>query len=232
MKIVSWNCHGAFRKKYSYLQSLNADIYVIQECENPNKYKEDFGKFSENMKYFWCGENDNRGLAVFVFHDILIEENPWDKYCLRNFISLKVNNDFDLLCVWACSPYIEEYYIYQSINFKYYSNNMVIIGDLNSNAKWDKNHGRRNHTNVVNSLEEIGLVSAYHYLYKETQGNESKNTFYLQYKKEKGYHIDYCFLSPKRLQTYSIQNEDNWLKHSDHVPIIVEINTEKDLMES
>lgn len=34
MKIVSWNCNGKFREKFSVLQKLDADIYVVQECGN------------------------------------------------------------------------------------------------------------------------------------------------------------------------------------------------------
>lgn len=183
MKILSWNCHGKFREKYHTIQSLNADIYVIQECENPQKYKDMFDRFSPS--YFWCGENDNRGLGVFGANGIDLKENQWETYCLRNFLSLKVNNSFDLLGVWACSPYIEEYCIYQAINFNHYNSDMVIIGDFNSNAKWDKKHSKRNHTEIVKKLEEKNLVSAYHYLSKEQQGLESKNTFYLHYNKEK-----------------------------------------------
>lgn len=39
MKIISWNCRGKFREKYAVLEKMDADIYVIQECENPEKYK-------------------------------------------------------------------------------------------------------------------------------------------------------------------------------------------------
>ena len=38
MKIVSWNCRGGFRNKIERIISLNADIYVIQESENPDNY--------------------------------------------------------------------------------------------------------------------------------------------------------------------------------------------------
>lgn len=34
MKIVSWNANGKFREKYKAILELDADIYVIQECEN------------------------------------------------------------------------------------------------------------------------------------------------------------------------------------------------------
>lgn len=44
MKIVSWNCNGKFREEFNFIKKLDADIYVIQECENPllcsnNDYK-------------------------------------------------------------------------------------------------------------------------------------------------------------------------------------------------
>jgi hypothetical protein len=33
MVVVSWNCAGAFRKKFIALENLVPDVCVIQECE-------------------------------------------------------------------------------------------------------------------------------------------------------------------------------------------------------
>ena len=147
MKIISWNCNRAFRNKFSIIQEYGADIYVIQECENPKKYPKEFSQFLTN--YIWCGENENQGLAIFAKPNVKIEKNDWPVYCLRHFISVKINDCFDLVGVWASPPYIEEYFIYQSINIDKYDENTILIGDFNSNAIWDKDHGKRNHSAVV-----------------------------------------------------------------------------------
>ncbi len=219
MKIISWNCQGNFRSKYSIIKQYDADIYVIQECENPKKHPNILTDFYAN--YFWYGEKDSKGLAIFAKPEIRMLKNEWQTYCLRHFVSVKVNDTFDLLGVWASAPYIEEYYIYQTINFDKYSKSTIVMGDFNSNAIWDKDHGKRNHSVVVRELSEIGLLSAYHVVTGEKAGQETQSTFFLHRNKSKGYHIDYCFLDKDRLKHYQIFNKEDWIKHSDHLPIEV-----------
>lgn len=221
MRIVSWNCNGKFREKFKEIQKLNADIYVIQECENPEATNDsDYKSFTKN--YIWTGQNKSKGLGVFAKKSISIRNNNWNTYCLKNFLSVKINDAFDLIAVWACKPYIEEYYIYQNINLEKYKQNTIVIGDFNSNKIWDKNYGERSHSKVVEELKNIGLISAYHYIYNESQGEETTKTFYLYRHQNKGFHIDHCFINKSNIKTYQIDKNETWLSYSDHLPLILE----------
>lgn len=64
MKIITWNCQGAFRKKAEFILAYQPDILVVPECENPEKLK-----FKSGIKtptdQIWFGSNPHKGLAVF-----------------------------------------------------------------------------------------------------------------------------------------------------------------------
>lgn len=221
MRILSWNCNCKFREKFKEIIKYDADIYVIQECENPKEYvNTEYIEFAKN--YFWCGDNQNKGLGIFAKDNIRIEQNNWKSYCLRNFLSVRVNDKFNVVGVWACNPYIAEYYIYQNINIDNYDDNTIIIGDFNSNKIWDKDNKLRNHSTVVKELQNIGLESIYHYIFNEEQGKEKMKTFYLYRHLDKGYHIDHCFANKETVEKYQILFEEKWLKYSDHIPIMLE----------
>ena len=223
MRVVSWNCCGKFREKYNVLSRIKADIYVVQECENPEKYiKSDYFEFASN--YLWIGDNPNKGLGIFAINNIKLEKNIWDTYCLRHFLSVSINDEFDLLGVWACKPYIQEFYIYQFINELKFNKNTVIIGDFNSNAIWDRKQDKRTHSAVVEKFAQKGLFSAYHLLNDIEHGKENDPTFYLYRDLNRGYHIDYAFAGKNRINNFEIAKENFWLEYSDHKPIILELN--------
>ena len=67
MKIITWNCNGAFRKKIHLIENLGADILVIQECEDPAQFIGSYSIWAKN--YLWTGNNKNRGLGVFIQND-------------------------------------------------------------------------------------------------------------------------------------------------------------------
>ncbi len=234
MKIVTWNCNGAFRKKFENISALNADVYVIQECENPIESKDK--KYQEwAVNHIWIGDNKNKGLAVFAKPEIRLERLEWTNqfrdHLVKHFLPCKINEEFNLLAVWTHrnnSPnfgYIGQLWKYIQIN-KDKLNDSIIVGDFNSNTIWDEWDRWWNHSDVVNELEQLGIESFYHKFKREPQGKETKATLYFQRKLTRPYHIDYIFGSQKfinRIINIEVGQFDNWIVFSDHMPIISEI---------
>ena len=71
MKIVSWNCNGAFRKKYEEIIKLDADIYVIQECEPIDSFKKGLKKKISNS--IWEKGANTKGVLVFAKPEVKLE---------------------------------------------------------------------------------------------------------------------------------------------------------------
>lgn len=202
LKIVTWNCNGAFRKKFAALAKFNADILVIQECEDPAQTQDvAYRDFAQN--YLWLGPTKNKGLGVFARKGIQLSKVGLELEPLELFLPVLVNGQWPLLACWtrqANSPtfrYIGQLWkLLQKERSFLASDTAMLIGDLNSNARWDEWDRWWNHSDVVRELEALGLSSAYHRHFSELQGEESKPTLFLQRKIEKPYHIDYGFFGP------------------------------------
>jgi exonuclease III len=230
LNILTWNCNGALRKKFDTISEFNADIYIIQECEDPERTSDK--KYKEWAKnYLWTGDNTHKGLGVFAKENVKTENLCWETNGLKYFIPCRINNSFNLLATWchgANSPtfgYIGQFWKYLQIN-KAKLENSIIAGDFNSNVIWDRWDRWWNHSDVVRELAELKIESLYHKFYSEEQGKESQPTFYLQKRIEKPYHIDYIFGSEefsKSIKSLTIGKTEQWLKLSDHMPVIVEI---------
>ena len=235
MKVVTWNCNGALRKKFENLLDLDAELYVIQECENPNEARHrEYSEWAKN--HLWIGDTKNRGLGIFARNDININRLDWSNaykdHTVKHFLPCTVNGDFKLLAVWTHqnnSPnfgYIGQFWKYLQVNKKKLGKTLI-AGDFNSNAIWDEWDRWWNHSNVVNELNEIGIESLYHKFTAEEQGKETQPTFYLHRRPDRPYHIDYIFGSQElssRIAKVEIGQIDKWIKISDHLPMICEFD--------
>lgn len=233
MRIVSWNCNGAFRRKFNQISQLDADIYVVQECEDPNRCTQN-GYREWSKDFLWIGDSKNKGLGIFSPKGITLEPLDWSSiyqdHEVKYFLPCLVNEDTQLLGVWTHrnnSPnfgYMGQFWKYLQINIDLFKK-IIIAGDFNSNAIWDQWDRWWNHSDVVKILEERSIKSIYHLINKEVQGKESTPTFWLQKNIEKPYHIDYIFASNEFQKPieFIIGNREKWIHLSDHVPIIYEV---------
>ena len=233
MKLITWNCQGAFRKKAKIILEFNPDILVVQECECPEKLIFNNSTIKPN-DFLWFGDNQHKGLGVFSFgnfkFELLEEYSPEFKIVTPIKVSYN-ENYFVLFAIWANNTqdknnqYIEQ--VWKAINHydEILNTEMVILtGDLNSNKIWDRKNRIGNHSEVVCRLESKKIFSIYHKYFNEEQGKETKPTFYLQRNKNKPYHIDYCFVSERLIEKFKeieIGAYENWIEHSDHSPLIV-----------
>lgn len=229
LKVLSWNCNGAFRRKTHLVDEHEPDLVVIQECEDPAQSTAKFRDWAGN--YIWTGTSKNKGIAVFSRRQRTIEPLDWESDKLELFLPCRVEG-LTLLGVWtkyANSPnfrYIGQLWKYMQLHReKIKSPGFLICGDFNSNKRWDEWDRWWNHSDVVRELAESDLLSTYHHYFKEPQGEESRPTLYHQRNENKPYHVDYIFGSKDLLNDYSLSVGESsaWLEHSDHMPLLLEI---------
>ncbi len=234
MKIISWNCNMAFRKKYVPILKLKPDLLILQECENGDKLRESIKDIPFNQ-LIWHGNNQHKGVAAISFNETTITKTDNHHLDFEYVIPLKIkthNAEINLFSVWAMphksdrqKNYVGQ--VWGAIN--HYSNELnkktIIIGDLNSNAIWDKKYRVGNHSDVVAFLSKRNIHSIYHRQEKEKHGKEKQPTFYLTKKLEKPYHLDYCFATEELINNNTsirVGKYKQWIELSDHMPIIIE----------
>jgi len=212
MKIITWNCNMAFRRKAHMILAHKPDILVIQECEHPDKLKfDDPGVQPTDM--LWFGDNRNKGLGIFSFSDLKLRLHRSHNPELKLIAPIRITNqntDFLLYAIWAHNPgdpdgqYVEQTWKaiqhYQRLIRK---NNTILIGDFNSNTIWDRPRRAGNHSTVVDRLAMKSIHSLYHHHHGQIQGKEAHPTLYLYKNQGKPYHIDYCFASSDWIEKLS-----------------------------
>ncbi|HTF03115.1 MAG TPA: endonuclease/exonuclease/phosphatase family protein [Bacteroidia bacterium] len=232
MKILTWNCNMAFRKKAHLLSQFSADIVVVPECEHPDKLQFE-GDAPAPTSSVWYGQNQNKGLGVFSFNGYGLKLLPVHNPAFRNILPIKVTRakeTFTLFAVWANNPddrdgvYVTQ--VWKAIHFYeklLKSTKTILVGDFNSNTIWDKPKREGNHSTVVSKLELKGIFSAYHRFYGHEQGKELHPTLFMYRHEDKPYHIDYCFASADfidRLKNVEVGHFKDWSQFSDHKPLV------------
>ena len=226
MKILSWNCNLKFAKKYENLESIDADILIIQECE---KLKEDY---FPNGKFLWTGRLENKGLGVLIKNKSA-SLDPIYNPNLINFLPIQ-SDEIRILGVWAYNHRAVKFGTNVSGNtidaLDYYGEWLtegfhpcIFGGDFNNSPMWDKKNKPNNFQNINHTLNSFGFKSAYHSTTGDDFGVETQATLFHTKNESKKYHIDYLYLKSLEVKSLEIGSYEDWIEYSDHVPIIVEI---------
>ena len=222
-KIVSWNCNGKFREKFKEILEEDADIYVIQECENPaESIDEDYREFAGD-NYIWTGHLHYKGLGIFAKEDIELEKIEYDGV-FEHFIFVRVNDSFNLRGVWAMPKYVEMIHDFFDANDELFDENMVMCGDFNSSVVFNYHHPKaKNHTELNRKLESKNLKSVYHDLTGDEQGSEKSMTFYQARHLNNPFHMDYVYAGETMVKEFNILDHYKWITLSDHLPLVFKI---------
>ena len=229
MRLVTWNCcRGPYARKMPLLDTLAPDIAVVQECAKPEL---------QSPNCLWFGDNPKQGVAVRASPPYRLQALPVlqdaPKYAIP--VSATGPTEFTLLAVWTLGKQPYRYVEAAARAVDMYRDLIagsptVLIGDLNSNAIWDATHPPEfNHSALVKRLAGLGLVSAYHHSHKEPHGSETRPTYYFHWKKDRPYHIDYCFVPQAwadKIVRVEIGSYEDWKEYSDHRPLLVEISAD------
>jgi exodeoxyribonuclease-3 len=239
MRIVTWNCHMAFHRKYEKLLALQPDVAVIPECGSIDVLRRRAPNFQPTSA-IWIGDNDLKGLGVFTFGSYRAERSNLYRDNCPYIVPVQIVGplSFNLLAVWAChhkeksyearlGPLRRSLVLYRDFICE---RSTVIAGDFNDNVRWDKPRRLNNHGMNVRELQKLGLVSAYHHHRDEEQGAELEPTIYWRDWTADGprYHIDYCFVPAdwtKSISSLTVGSFEDWVGSgmSDHVPMLVDI---------
>lgn len=227
LRLVAWNCAGAFHHKVQALTAMEPDIAVLSEVS-----KKTSALVGNDVSAVWTGTHEDYGLAVMGRNGWKIERvGPIVEERLflpvravrgsveRHLVGVCVKKDGDyvaptLRAISTLSNFISE-------------KAAVLAGDFNQSVWFDSKRKQEAHfAQVLNVLDHLNLVSAWHTFQEESPGAEAAPTYFHQRNRKQGFHIDYVFV-PRNVTVSAavLGTYDEFVATglSDHVPLMVEL---------
>ena len=224
MRIVTWNCYKGYpNERFARLSALKPDICILQECAKPLE------PLGNNV--CWFGDNPRKGVAVLAGPNHRLTPWPLDQRVEHStypvVLTTPDGKTIHILAVWSKPKPTYVSAIAHGLNA--YRDFLraapsIVVGDFNSHSRWDKKGAEWTHSRLVEHLRhEFGLVSAVHSKYPS---EPEPPTIYFQWKEDRPYHIDYCFVPEAwtgRISTVEVGSYLDFQGESDHRPVMVEI---------
>lgn len=216
MKIVSYNINSCTQEKVDFLLSLNADVYVVPEiaCREkiylPPEYNMEWksdcptkglgliwrkGKYEHASFY-----NESLAYAIPIIYDGVLILGFWPtklKGEKKNYTQIAK----DIINYY--SPYFQNY------------SKCIITGDFNLYHKENTPNKAADILEIDNVLTNLGFHSVYHKWANEKLGYETRNTFFMRFKRDDPFFLDYTYSKFPVKEYYFIENPQ--YKFSDHI---------------
>jgi len=245
IRLVEWNVAMALQgengKKASLLAELNPTVAILPESaclELTGPALEAIGGRSPQ----WIGSDRNKGLLAVAFDGwtLRMDESYEEGYPWVMPLHLTGPRSVRILAVWDMGPRGKGYEAAQKLgscraSMDHYEEFLsgdadltIISGDFNQSVRWDFPKKRRKFGDFMDQLASRGFVSAYHFRNNDCErGKEPDPTLWWTRNADKPYHIDYTFVRPSSaIRDVTVGSEDDWLAHSDHSPMTVDLQIE------
>ena len=250
MRIATWNCKLALDRKWERLQSLAADLAIVQECASPEVLASK-GVPLDPSRCLWVAKsnaaNAHKGLGIFAGPGVDIRIAPqwpailerWSDQPHRLDLMLPVEVEglrrLNVLAVWSFNnrdkpgksrmpgPVLVAM---DELKDWLLDAPSLVIGDFNNHGIWDKPKDENSFARHLLAFERLGLRSAHHHLNGCAHGEESEATHL--WRAGMSYHIDYAFASAPLLDgaTCRIEPLADWCGPggvSDHAPLMLDL---------
>jgi len=230
VRLISWNCAGGFARKAHKVASLAPDVAVLAEVRKVDQFA-----LGEEYQAVWFGDEGAKGVLVAA-------RKPWALTCVaeadaRHAIAFEASlreHSIGLIAVWSMpigGNYVEaacaglEAVLPAIGPFDRH----IVAGDFNASVAFDTGRGPdRRFSRITSCMSARDLESLWHTSRKEAFGEETRPTYFHQWKREQPFHIDYMFACPSlrnQLRDLSIGEYDAWRTDgSDHMPLIADFD--------
>lgn len=233
MRLVTWNCRvGGFRNKTAKISLLRPDILVAQEVELLDGVLLFAGQEQPTYHHRISDSvaRGSRGVGVFSYTGA--ELRPVDVGESMSFRRYEVKLgvlEFQVVGAWTwkTNSSVTSYRQLHDGLLRHAEwiaqRPTVVLGDFNGNASFQGSNWKE----LLELMQQLGLVSAYHHHYSERFGEETRPTHYHLAKEAAPFHLDYCFVPEewaRRIKKVEVGSYADWCDLSDHVPLVVDLD--------
>lgn len=230
VRLIAWNCHRAFARKYAHLRDLDFDVAIVSECGPLPQGAEPDRALTYAMHRPVGTANGDRHLGLFAREPWVLQpapavpDIPW---C--SVASVTGPRSFTLVGVWSQTPALlpgrpsystQVQYVVEEV-IPTLDGDVVVGGDFNAPASSTTEF--RIHQQNVASLQRAGLVAAA----TLAPAAVGAPTYYHHRREDQPFWIDHVFV-PSTWSggvTVSVGTYAEWIAsgRSDHSPIVVDV---------